>query len=305
MTANGRIARIVESLGAKPGIQSQVRCQPFALSSYSRSFLQRLFFFVVTLLVLLGSMAANTILAQADGCPAVRVSQKYTIVYGTVTIGGADAPVGTVIEARSQRGDTVGCRVVDSAGFYRAMKVYGEEAVGSLIVPGMRTGETIVFRIDSVLATPGTQLQWVNDWAAHPVNLSAVSVPTRTPTPTPTPTRTPTPIHTPTVTVAPTHTPTVTPIATHTPTVTPTPTRTPTVTPTPTHTTTVTPTPTRTPTVTLTPTHTPTVTPTPTHTPTVTLTPTHTPTVTPTPTHTPTVTPTPTHTPTVTPTPHR
>lgn len=231
-------------------------------------------------LILFVILAVALPTAQADSCPPVRVSQKYTIVYGNVTIGGAPAPVGTVVEARSPRGDTVGCRVVDEAGFYRAMKVFGEETVDGVEVPGMRAGEAIVFRINGVLAVPSEQHQWVDDKESHRVDLSAVNAPPRTPTQTPTFTRTASPTHTST----PTHTPTNT------------------STPTPTHTSTNTPTPTSTPTRTPTPpddadigTATPTLTPDPAHTPT------HTPTrihydlvsATNTPTATPTETPTP------------
>ena len=90
--------------------------------------------------------------------------------------------------------------------------------------------------------------------------------------PTPTPTNTPT--NTPTRTNTPTNTPTSTPTRTNTPT--PTPTRTNTPTPTPTNTNTPTPTPTRTNTPTPTPTNTNTPTPTPTRTNTPTPTPTNT-----------------------------
>ncbi|MGB5051469.1 MAG: hypothetical protein WBO46_21155, partial [Caldilineaceae bacterium] len=147
--------------------------------------------------------------------------------------------------AISPRGDVVGCRTVDEVGYYRAMKVYGEETVGEITVPGMRTGETIGFRINGVLAIPDVQQQWINDWTSHPVNLSAASAPTRTPTSTPTHT----PTHTHTSTVIPTSTPTpITPTDTHTPTpVTPTDTHTPTVIPTSTPTP-ITPTDTHTPT---------------------------------------------------------
>lgn len=243
-------------------------------------------------LILFVILAVALPTAQADSCPPVRVSQKYTIVYGNVTIGGAPAPVGTVVEARSPRGDTVGCRVVDEAGYYRAMKVFGEETVDGVEVPGMRAGEAIVFRINGVLAVPSEQHQWADDKESHRVDLSAVSAPPRTSTPTHTSTSTSTATQTPTATS--TNSPTATP--THTPT----------------HTST------STPTLTLTPTHTPTDTPTPTRTPTPsddiddgTATPTFTPDPAQTATNTPTriqhdpvtVTDTPTLTPTWTPTP--
>lgn len=234
----------------------------------------------------------------AQSCPAVRVSQKYTVAYGTVSIGGLSAPVGTVVEARSPRGDVVGCRIIDAAGTLRTTKIYGEETVAGVTVPGMRTGETVRFYLNGVLSESEPPLQWVDDWMVgtrHQVTLFTQSAPTFTPTAThttisstatstmsptslPTATTTNTPIP---PTVAPTHTPT----STHLPTGTPSEPA-----PTPTHTSTSTPSFTP-------PAHTPTATPTATptdpapSTDTVTATPTDLPTMTPT-RVTPTVTPT-------------
>lgn len=193
---------------------------------------------------------------KAQSCPTIRVSQKYTIAYGTVSIGGSDAPVGTVVEARSSRGDIVGCRVIDAAGALRTTKIYGEETVAGVTVPGLRTGETVHFYLNGVLAESNPLLQWVDDWMVgghHQVTLFAQSAPTFTPTATatvipPTATFTMTPTSIPTVTA--TNTP-IPPTPTLTATATKTPTSTPTFTPqayTPTFTTTPAPTATATPT---------------------------------------------------------
>ena len=232
-------------------------------------------------------------------CPPVQNTPYMTIAYGAVTVDGAPAPVGAVVEARSPRGDTVGCIVVATAGVYPLMQIYGEDVTAAPPIPGMREGETVAFYVDGRPATPSPSLVWHDDKDYHRVDL-AVTGPTATPTATWTPTRTPTatPTRTPTATHTPTHTPTATHTPTHTPTATSTPTRTSTRTPTATHT--PTHTPTRTPTATHTPTHTPTRTPTATPTQTPTATPTHTPT--PTETPPPTITPTDTLTATSTPT---
>lgn len=211
-------------------------------------------------------MAANPAITStdnmADTCQPVSNTPFFIIVYGTVTIDGQPAAVGTVVEARNPRGDTVGCFEVTSAGNYGTMYVYGEDNSISPPIPGMRYGEVIAFYVNRVLATAVPTLTWSNDQDLHEVSLSATgTLLTHTPTNTSTPTHTPTHTNTPTHTSTPTHTPTHTGTPTHTPT----------------HTNTPTHTPTNTNTSTYTPAHTPTNTPT--HTPTATNTATPTPTV--------------------------
>lgn len=130
-----------------------------------------------------------------------------TVAYGAVTVDGNPAPVGTVVEARSPRGDTVGCQVVAAAGVYPLMQIYGEDTTATLPIPGMRDGEVVAFYVDGRLATASPTLIWHDDRNYHQVALSLT-----TPTVTNTPTRPPT------VTATPTHTPTRTPIVTSTPT---------------------------------------------------------------------------------------
>jgi hypothetical protein len=178
-----------------------------------------------------------------------------TVVYGSVVVDGLPASAGAVVEARSPRGDMVGCMVLANAGILPLMQIYGEDATANPPIPGMRDGELVTFYVDGFLAHASPPLVWRDDKDYHRVDLS-VTTATATPTPTGTPTATPT------NTATSTPTPTNTPTATSTPTTTPTPT--PTATPTYTATATHTPTPTSTPTATATPTATLTATPTPT-----------------------------------------
>jgi hypothetical protein len=113
----------------------------------------------------------------AGVCPTVQNTQKFTFLYGEVTINATPAPPGSVVEARSPRGDTVGCRVVENAGEYPLMYVYGEETVAGTPIPGMREGEVIAFAVDGVPATPSPVPTWTNDKASHQVDLSATSAP--------------------------------------------------------------------------------------------------------------------------------
>ncbi|MBP7962824.1 MAG: hypothetical protein KBG20_18450 [Caldilineaceae bacterium] len=81
-------------------------------------------------------------------------------VFGTVTINGAPAPVGTVIQAINPRGDTVGCVTVVTAGAFPFVRVYGEDAGASPPIPGMRDGERITFRVTGALAKSTPSIYW-------------------------------------------------------------------------------------------------------------------------------------------------
>jgi|GEM_PF-5727469 len=137
---------------------------------------------LVALVVVIGISAGltgsrGTRPAGAGVCPPVQNTPLFTIVYGTVTLNGAAAPVGTVVEARSPRGDVVGCFVVSTAGNYGSMYVYGEDTSVSPPVPGMRNGEMISFLVSGASATASPQLAWSNDHDLHQVNLSATAAP--------------------------------------------------------------------------------------------------------------------------------
>lgn len=257
-------------------------------------------FMGVSLILLIGILLLTAVLLSAATlpedtsgmCPLVNNTPFFTIAYGAVTVNGTPASVGTIVQARSPRGDIVGCFEIASTGNFGAMYVYGEDTTVFPPVPGMRTGETILFFIDGSSATAAPTLTWTNDQELHQISL-LVTGPTATPsttatatntitatstntiTPTSTPTATATNIAPPTSTntITPTNTPTATAIntATATSTSTSTPTiATNTTTPTATiiNTLTNTPTPTATSTVISTPTATSTETSTPTATPT-------------------------------------
>jgi hypothetical protein len=126
-------------------------------------------------------VAATPPSAMLGVCPTVPNTPSLTIAYGTLTVAGSPAPEGTVVEARSPRGDTVGCFVVKRVGHYGTMFVYGEDPSASPVIPGMRAGETVAFVVDGVLAEVSPALVWRDDKDPHEVHLSA-----STPGPTPT-----------------------------------------------------------------------------------------------------------------------
>ena len=110
-------------------------------------------------------------LPRTTGCD-VPQTPYFTDVYGAVTSLGNAVPVGTVIEAFSPRGNTVGCFVVDATGQYGFMRIYGEDATATPPISGMRAGELVAFRVNGALATATPQLYWQADSATHQINLN-------------------------------------------------------------------------------------------------------------------------------------
>lgn len=110
--------------------------------------------------------------ARAGGCPIVQSTPYFTVVYGSVEINDQPAVVGTVVEARTPRGEVVGCFVVETPGHYGMMYVYGEDENVSPPIPGMREGEAVTFTVNGTEATASPQLAWSNDHDMHEVVLA-------------------------------------------------------------------------------------------------------------------------------------
>jgi len=109
------------------------------------------------------------------GCVAP-VTPSFSEVYGSLTINGAPAPVGTVVQAISPRGDTVGCFTVATAGQYGLMRIYGEDPTANPPIPGMRDGELVAFRVNGASAVATPLFYWHDDKASHRVDLAGGSI---------------------------------------------------------------------------------------------------------------------------------
>jgi len=115
--------------------------------------------------------------AQVMGtCPPVQNTPFFTIAYGTVTVNGSNAPIGSVVKAWSPRNDLVGCFVVSSTGNYGAMYIYGEDTSVIPSIPGMRVNEPVAFTINDIPATSTPSLLWANDKDLHAINLASLGV---------------------------------------------------------------------------------------------------------------------------------
>jgi hypothetical protein len=110
-----------------------------------------------------GSGPAVRRAAVVDSCAHVAATPFFTLVYGELMVNGRPAPSGTTVEVVTPRGDVAGCFVVDRAGHYGMLHVFGQDATASPQIPGFRDGEPLRFRVDGSDAMPSKRLEWHDD----------------------------------------------------------------------------------------------------------------------------------------------
>ena len=120
-------------------------------------------------------------LAQAPGseedlaaCSDLSPTPTFTLVYGELVAGQDPAPLGTVVEVLTPRGEVAGCGVVRHKGQYGFVHVYGEDA-GNPPIPGFWEGEPLAFRVNGVAATAAV-LTWAHDLTPHEVDLAVSGI---------------------------------------------------------------------------------------------------------------------------------
>ena len=107
---------------------------------------------------------------SAEGCD-VTATPSLTLLFGTLIIKGQPAPVGTRVEALTPRGEVAGCYVMDTAGQYGFMFLYGEDASADPVIPGFRPDEPVRLRVNGMEAPLAQDLLWQDDLAPHRVDL--------------------------------------------------------------------------------------------------------------------------------------
>lgn len=110
--------------------------------------------------------------ARAANCQ-VTATPSWSVAFGSITVAGQPAPAGTVVTAETPRGEVVGCFVVENTGQYGFMSVYGEDASSTPVIPGMRAGEPVVFRVNGVMAVPTPQFTWQDNKTRTNIDLAA------------------------------------------------------------------------------------------------------------------------------------
>jgi len=120
------------------------------------------------------SLEEETMAAHV-GCVAPE-TPYFSETYGSVLIEDLAAPIGSVIQALNPRGDTVGCFTVTSTGNYGFMRLYGEDTSETPIIPGMRDGEMVEYRVNGAPAVASPLFYWHDDHASHHVDLNAGNI---------------------------------------------------------------------------------------------------------------------------------
>jgi hypothetical protein len=97
-----------------------------------------------------------------------------TLVYGHITVNGQPAPLGTRVDVVTPRGEVAGCFVVERAGQYGFVHVYGADDTAEPPIPGFLEGEALDFRVNGIPANASIGLAWQDDKAPHEVDLEAM-----------------------------------------------------------------------------------------------------------------------------------
>lgn len=115
---------------------------------------------------------------QTTTSQTINPTPYFSNVWGNVTINVTDtnpgqvAPVGTLIQAVSPRGEIVGTYTVDTEGQYGFMRIYGEDVTASPIIPGMKANELVSFLVNGAPAVAKPSFYWQDNHLTHRVDLS-------------------------------------------------------------------------------------------------------------------------------------
>jgi hypothetical protein len=111
--------------------------------------------------------------AAGIACTDVAPTPYLTLVYGHVTVNDQPAPIGTRVDVVTPQGEVGGCFVVEQAGQYGFMHVYGADDTAEPPIPGFREGELLAFQVNGIPANASVALSWQDDKAPHEVDLAA------------------------------------------------------------------------------------------------------------------------------------
>jgi len=125
-----------------------------------------------TVLPLLAFFLLTTSTYAAEVIP----TDKNVDFYGTLTVNGEPAPVGTIVEAYDPDGVLCGRFTVTKEGKYGFLHVYADDDTTSDVDEGAKPGDTITFKVDGKTATPKgpDDPVWTADGARLHVDLEVV-----------------------------------------------------------------------------------------------------------------------------------
>jgi len=107
--------------------------------------------------------------SSPTACAGVQHTPFMTLVYGEVMVDGAPAPVGTVVEAVTPRGEVAGCFQVRTSGYFGLMQVYGADPEGD--IPGFLQEEQVSWRVNGQPVAAAPDFRWADDRDARRVIL--------------------------------------------------------------------------------------------------------------------------------------
>lgn len=99
----------------------------------------------------------------------VQPTPNFMTVYGTVTVNGAPAPAGTLVQVYTPEGQLAGAGLVTIPGVLGYMHVFGEPGGAA---EAFQEGEALIFRINGRPADAGNGLAWTESGMTHAVDLT-------------------------------------------------------------------------------------------------------------------------------------
>ena len=133
---------------------------------------------VAPVLALIIALAPSPVASRAQISCTVQSTPEFTEYFGALSVGGAAAPIGAVVEAVNAQGVQAGCFIVTIPGIYGYMRVYGADTVTG--TPGMASSEVVTFKVNgAVAASVPASVLWSGDRSQHAVDLSAQALPPR------------------------------------------------------------------------------------------------------------------------------
>jgi len=100
----------------------------------------------------------------------VTPTPDFMTVYGQVRINGAPAPVGTVVQARTPKGEITAAVIVQQTGVLGYMHIFGDP---NGEIGAFQEGEALEFLINGLPAQASAQLTWENQEMSYSVDLSS------------------------------------------------------------------------------------------------------------------------------------
>ncbi len=105
--------------------------------------------------------------AEPPGCAGVSATPYASLLYGRAYLDGTPAPIGTVIELITPRGERAGCAAVGSGGVFGLSLAFGTDLARN--IPGFQDGETITLRMAGCDAL---SVDWSADYQPSQVTLT-------------------------------------------------------------------------------------------------------------------------------------